>query len=599
MSNPRVELALEKIQIAKEKLADNLDLSGLSLGILPDELGYLSNLKRLDISSNQLKEIPIFIYNLQRLEQLDIGNNRVVELQPDIQQLTELVSLDISENRLSCFPSHIDKLIHLRALRLYSNRLIELPDTLCMLNALEELDVANNKLSFLPSLIGLSSLKCLDVSFNQLRNIPDSLSYLSKLRRLDLSNNELKTIGSNLVALGNLEELYLDNNNLTDLPTELEHLSNLWGLSVDGNPLQHKPAYLEKVNSSVRRQQASEKIKSYIWSDSQSDNYHFIEPEIIFGFFLAISSIQGIISAIDLYYKHFQKNCSVKLIYPSGTEVNLQQLSRKKAIKIAQEHEKRLGTKDILIDLETAREGSFVEAKRSFAVETIARIPYIKLLPKQSNALPIQFQNTKPNSIRYNLGETNMLPILFLAADPSDATRIRLGDEAREIQEKLQLSKMRDLFVFEQRWSVRPEDLTQALIDINPQVVHFSGHGTSTGAICLLDKLGKTHPIEPADLAALFELVADRVQCVVLNACYSKIQADAIANYIPFVIGMNQEIGDKAAIAFSVGFYQALGGGHSIEDAYKFGCVQIRLQNIPEHLVPDLVKKSDIPHMST
>jgi hypothetical protein len=108
----------------------------------------------------------------------------------------------------------------------------------------------------------------------------------------------------------------------------------------------------------------------------------------------------------------------------------------------------------------------------------------------------------------------------------------------------------------------------------------------------LEDPLGRSHPVEPEALAALFELVADQVQCVVLNACYSEIQANAIAIHIPYVIGMSQAIGDEAAIAFAVGFYQALGGGRSIEDAYKFGCVQIRLRGIPEYLTPVLVKKS-------
>lgn len=59
------------------------------------------------------------------------------------------------------------------------------------------------------------------------------------------------------------------------------------------------------------------------------------------------------------------------------------------------------------------------------------------------------------------------------------------------------------------------------------------------------------------------------------------------------MIGMTHAISDDAAIAFSVGFYQAIGAGRSIEDAYHLGCVQIRLQNIPEHLTPILFKKAD------
>jgi hypothetical protein len=40
---------------------------------------------------------------------------------------------------------------------------------------------------------------------------------------------------------------------------------------------------------------------------------------------------------------------------------------------------------------------------------------------------------------------------------------------------------------------------------------------------------------------------------------------------------MSQAIGDKAAIEFAVGFYDALGAGKSIEFAYKLGCQLIRM----------------------
>ncbi len=105
--------------------------------------------------------------------------------------------------------------------------------------------------------------------------------------------------------------------------------------------------------------------------------------------------------------------------------------------------------------------------------------------------------------------------------------------------------------------------------------------------------MGKVKPVEPDALAAMFELFTQHINCVLLNACYSEIQAKAIADYIPFVIGMNDAIGDKAAIAFAVGFYKALAANRSIEEAYKFGCVEIRLQGIPEHLKPVIYVKKN------
>lgn len=190
---------------------------------------------------------------------------------------------------------------------------------------------------------------------------------------------------------------------------------------------------------------------------------------------------------------------------------------------------------------------------------------------------------------------TSITTILFLAADPTDVSRLRLGEEFREIQEKLRSAKLRERFRLElPQLSVRPADISQALLDVQPQIVHFSGHGTSTGALRFENQTGQSQLVQPDALAALFEQFAQQVRCVLLNACYSETQARAIGKHIRYVIGMNQAIGDKAAIAFAIGFYQALGAGRTIEDAYKLGCVQIGLQGIPEHLTPVLIKEGQL-----
>lgn len=181
--------------------------------------------------------------------------------------------------------------------------------------------------------------------------------------------------------------------------------------------------------------------------------------------------------------------------------------------------------------------------------------------------------------------------ILFLSADPTDSARLRLGHELQEIQEKLRLAKLRERFTLAQRMSTRPQDITQAILDENPRIVHFAGHGLQSGELCFEEENGQAKPVPPAALAALFALVTDQVECVLLNACYSVVQAEAIAAHIKYVIGMKATINDKIATAFTIGFYQALGAGYSTEDAFQFGCVQIRLQNIPEHLMPVLLKR--------
>jgi hypothetical protein len=193
-----------------------------------------------------------------------------------------------------------------------------------------------------------------------------------------------------------------------------------------------------------------------------------------------------------------------------------------------------------------------------------------------------------------------VMKILFLAANPTDTSRLRLGEEFREIQDNIKKALLRDQFKLNlPQLSVRPADISQALLDTQPQIVHFSGHGAPTGALCFESQTGQVQLVQPDALAALFEQFASQITCVLLNACYSEIQAKAIAEHIEYVIGMNKAIGDKAAIAFAIGFYQALGAGRTVEDSYKLGCAQIRLQGIPEHLTPVLIKKKSLDSASS
>jgi hypothetical protein len=182
---------------------------------------------------------------------------------------------------------------------------------------------------------------------------------------------------------------------------------------------------------------------------------------------------------------------------------------------------------------------------------------------------------------------TQLKKVLVLASNPKDTSRLRLDQEVREICEGLQRAKKRELYSIQQRWAVRTRDLRQALLDFEPQFVHFCGHGATAG-LFLEDEAGNQHLVEPKALANLFELCASHVECVILNACYSEVQAEAISYHVNYVIGMKQAIKDRAAIAFSVGFYDALGAGREIVDSYKFGCNAIELEGVSEYLMPVL-----------
>lgn len=183
--------------------------------------------------------------------------------------------------------------------------------------------------------------------------------------------------------------------------------------------------------------------------------------------------------------------------------------------------------------------------------------------------------------------------ILLLAANPKGTKGLRLQEEEREIKERLRLAGYGKTPI-NSTGATRPRDVQQAMLDFKPQIVHFSGHGAEQEGLVFENAIGEEKLVGSGALANLFRLFSHRVECVVLNACYSKFQAEAIARYIEYVIGMSQAIGDKAAIEFSVGFYSALGTGESIEFAYELGCNAIQLEGLPEELTPVLYKKGKL-----
>ncbi|WP_407890591.1 CHAT domain-containing protein [Scytonema sp. NUACC26] len=121
-----------------------------------------------------------------------------------------------------------------------------------------------------------------------------------------------------------------------------------------------------------------------------------------------------------------------------------------------------------------------------------------------------------------------MKKILILSANPKDTSPLRLGEEAREIESALQRAKNRDKFEIVSKWAVRVEDLRRALLDRKPNIVHFCGHGAGTEGLALEDNSGVTQLVSSESIANLFELFCTTVECVLLNACYSEAQAQAI-----------------------------------------------------------------------
>jgi len=203
---------------------------------------------------------------------------------------------------------------------------------------------------------------------------------------------------------------------------------------------------------------------------------------------------------------------------------------------------------------------------------------------------PLHLQSSAPVSVKggaapqaVNTGprasERPPIKILFLAANPLDTVRLAIDEEMRAIQQAL---RQADYRVFDIRLgpAVRIEDLQDLLLQHQPDILHFSGHGTETSALIFHNAQGNSVQVRSATLGQLFQILKDNLRCVVLNACYTAEMAEGLAGVIDSVVGIENAITDSAALQFTTAFYRALGYGRSVQEAFALGRVQIDLAGL-------------------
>ena len=186
------------------------------------------------------------------------------------------------------------------------------------------------------------------------------------------------------------------------------------------------------------------------------------------------------------------------------------------------------------------------------------------------------------------MSSNRRIKLLLLAANPVAGELLRTDREIREIHGALRgttHSTMVDVVVLQ---AVRFDDLRRALQDVGPNIVHFCGHGTKGHEILLEGPDGSDQSIPKEALADLFKILKDRIRVVVLNACHSDVQAEAIAEHIECVIGTSDRFSDEAAIEFSKAFYQALGYGRSVNDAFSLGRLAVNVAHADDAATPKL-----------
>lgn len=162
--------------------------------------------------------------------------------------------------------------------------------------------------------------------------------------------------------------------------------------------------------------------------------------------------------------------------------------------------------------------------------------------------------------------------ILFLQANPTEAE----FDWEREyafIEEKISGAIDKDKLELKKKKNVSLDDMIDAIEDYEPHFIHFSGHGkdekidrkgetvTPSGLVLHSEDKNKEKLITPEILELQFEELKNeypQISIVLLSACHSQKQAEAISKAGIYTIGTSDEIIQEAAIKFAAGFYRKL-----------------------------------------
>lgn len=185
------------------------------------------------------------------------------------------------------------------------------------------------------------------------------------------------------------------------------------------------------------------------------------------------------------------------------------------------------------------------------------------------------------------------ITVLFLASSPQDQTPLRLDRETREIQKRVRAAEHRDSIWFEWRLARQLIDLIQDLNEVRPEIVHFSGHGDAD-ALAFEDSDGHTAELTNEQLGRLLEAAGGQVRLTLFNSCNSAAQATLACNHVELAIGMDASIADEIAQTFAGQFYNSLGFGKSVGEAFRQAVLQIEFAHGQGHDVPKLFAAEEI-----
>jgi Leucine-rich repeat (LRR) protein len=121
--------------------------------------------------------------------------------------------ITFSKSKWKVLPDSLSRYHRLKALDLSKNQLTELPNFIGTFDSLIYLDLSKNELGIFPiQICRLTHLKMLILNRNEFEELPECIQYLSALEYLDLWSTPIRTFPVGFTELKNLKTLDLQGN---------------------------------------------------------------------------------------------------------------------------------------------------------------------------------------------------------------------------------------------------------------------------------------------------------------------------------------------------------------------------------------------------
>ncbi|CDR34558.1 leucine-rich repeat domain-containing protein [Criblamydia sequanensis] len=184
---------------SKLALIEKLELIGIGLTEIPQEIQFFTGIKVLDLKNNQITFLsPDLFVALPKLEKINLRGNLLETIPVDWgDKLSCLKYLFISHNKLRGLPPNFGKYWpNLVSLCLSHNLLKEVPKSFnCRFQKLEILMLSHNQIETLSETCcsSMTCLKTLDLHSNQLKALPNKIGINSPLTAFscDLEVNKI------------------------------------------------------------------------------------------------------------------------------------------------------------------------------------------------------------------------------------------------------------------------------------------------------------------------------------------------------------------------------------------------------------------------